>query len=102
MTRLKKSSSLLPGAQRGKLVKINVDGKPVEAYEGETVAAVLLSAGISTFRLSQKNKEPRSMYCGMGICFECLVTIDGQHALRACMTPVADGMTVETCKEMEL
>jgi len=100
--RINQPTSLLPEVQRGKLVKITVDGKPIEAYEGETVAAVLLSAGISTFRLSPKNKEPRSIYCGMGICFECLVTVDGLHAQRACMTPVANGMQVETCKELEL
>jgi len=100
--RINQASSLLPKVNRGKPVQIQVDGKPIEAYDGETVAAVLLSAGISTFRLSQKNKEPRSLYCGMGLCFECLVTIDGEHAVRACMTSVADGMQVETCQELEL
>jgi predicted molibdopterin-dependent oxidoreductase YjgC len=100
--RINQPSSLLPEVHRGKPVKITVDGNLIEAYEGETVAAVLLSAGIFTFRLSPKNKEPRSIYCGMGICYECLVTIDRVHAVRACMTPVADGMQVETCKELEL
>jgi Uncharacterized anaerobic dehydrogenase len=100
--RIDQASSLLPEVHRGKPVQINVDGKLIEAFEGETIAAVLLSAGIFTFRLSPKKKEPRSLYCGMGICYECLVTVDGQHAVRACMTPVADGMQVETCKELEL
>lgn len=100
--RINKPSSLLPEVQRGKPLQVTVDGNLIEAFEGETVAAVLLSAGIRTFRLSPKNKEPRSMYCGMGVCFECLVTIDGQHAVRACMTPVAEGMQVETCQEMQL
>ena len=96
------SSSMLPEVQRGKVVKISVNGNLIEAYEGETIATALLSAGIRTFRLSSKYKEPRSLFCGMGICYECLVTLDGAHAVRACITPVRDGMQVETCKETEL
>jgi sarcosine oxidase subunit alpha len=96
------SSSLLPEVQKGREVKISVDGNLVEAYEGETIATALLSAGIKTFRISQKHKEPRSIFCGMGICFECLVTVNGEHAVRACVTEVTDGMQVETCKGMEL
>ncbi|MEI8131049.1 MAG: (2Fe-2S)-binding protein [Leptolinea sp.] len=100
--RINQSSSLLPALQRGRLVIINVDGNPVDAYEGETVAAALLSAGISVFRLSHNHKQPRGVYCGMGICYECLVTINGVHAQRACVTSVAEGMQIETCKELEL
>ena len=100
--RLIRSSSLLPEVRRGRLIKLLVDGKSVDAYEGETVASALLSAGISTFRLSHNHKQPRSIYCGMGVCYECLVTINGVHAQRACVTNVIDGMQVETCKEFEL
>jgi sarcosine oxidase subunit alpha len=102
MKRIKTGSSLLPNVERGKKIEILVDGKQIETYEGESVAAALLSAGISTFRFSRKQKEPRSLYCGMGICYECLVTINGVHAQRACVTLVEDGMQVETCKELEL
>jgi sarcosine oxidase subunit alpha len=79
-----------------------VDGKAIEAFEGETVAAALLASGIHTFRLSRKYQEPRGLYCGMGICYECLVTVNGTHAVQACLTPVAEGMQVETCREWEL
>lgn len=102
MKRISKKSSLLPEIQRGKPIKIVVDGKPIDAFEGETIAAVLLSADIWTFQLSHKHKEPRSLYCGMGICYECLVTVNGVHAQRACVTAVEEGMCVETCKELEL
>ncbi len=102
MFRIKKSSHLLPAITRGKPVNLLVDGKPVEAYEGETVAAALLAAGIHTFRLSPKQHQARSLYCGMGVCYDCLVTINGVHAQRACITLVEDGMQVETCKELEL
>lgn len=100
--RISQSGSLLSKVQRGRPVKISVDGKPMDAYEGETVAAALLAAGVYTFHLSLKNKEPRSMFCGMGACMECLVTVNGTHTLRACMTQVAEGMQVETCKDPEL
>lgn len=100
--RINRKSSLLPEVQRGRLVKINVDGKTIEAYEGETVAAALLSAGIQIFSQSQKHKEPRGFFCGMGVCYDCLVTVDGVHAIRACLTQVAEGMQVETCKELKL
>jgi predicted molibdopterin-dependent oxidoreductase YjgC len=100
--RVNPSSSLLPEVQRGRPMKINVDGKQVDAYEGETVAAALLAAGVYIFHLSPKNKEPRSFFCGMGACMECLVTVDGTHNMRACLTQVVEGMQVETCKDPEL
>ena len=102
MKRLIKSSSLLPSVKRGPLVKITVDGKLIEAYEGETVATALLSAGIRTFNVSQNNKKPRGLYCGMGVCYECLVSINGIHGQRACITPVESGMIIETSREFKL
>ena len=98
--RISQSSSLLPDVQRGRLVKINIDGKLVDAYEGETIAAAMFAAGIYIFHLSRKRKEPRSVSCGMGSCMECLVTVNGTQSLRACMTSVVDGMQVETCKDI--
>ncbi len=100
--RINLSSSLLPEVQRGRQVKINVNGMPMEAYEGETIAAALLASGVYIFRLSQKKKEPRGIFCGMGACLECLVTVDGIHDIRACVTQVMDGMQIETCKDPQL
>lgn len=102
MFRIKKSSDMLPAIQRGERVNLTVDGKSIEAYQGETVAAAMLAAGIRTFHKSHKHQQPRSLYCGMGICYECLVTINGVHAQRACITLVKEGMQVETCKELEI
>lgn len=100
--RIEKPSSLLPGVKRGRKIQIIVDGNPIDAYEGETIAAALLAAGIAKFHLSGNHKQPRGLYCGMGICYECLVRVNGVDNVRACMTPAADGMTVETCREVEL
>jgi len=77
-------------------VDVTVDGDPVQAYPGETVATVLLAAGRQTFRHTDHLHAPRGLFCGMGVCFDCLVTIDGQPDVRACMTPVQAGMVVET------
>jgi D-hydroxyproline dehydrogenase subunit gamma len=102
MRRIDKPSKLFPKITRGRKISLGVDGQDIEAFEGESVASALLAAGITTLRLSHKHAAPRGLYCGMGVCYECLVTIDGVHARRACITPVEDGMVIETCKEVEL
>jgi hypothetical protein len=66
------------------------------AYEGETVAAALLADGRRAFRRTVRRGEPRGLLCGMGVCFDCLVRVDGRPNVRACQTPVAEGMRVET------
>jgi predicted molibdopterin-dependent oxidoreductase YjgC len=85
----------LSTVERGPRLSITVDGVPTTAYEGETIAAVLLAGGAMRFRSSEVRDAPRGYYCGMGICFECLVRVDGAFNVRACMTPVRDGMAVE-------
>lgn len=70
------------------------EGHIVVAREGETVAAALLANGAGHFRTTPVGAQPRAAYCMMGVCFECLVTIDGRPNRQACMTTVADGMTV--------
>jgi len=80
---------------RGEAVTIRVDGRALAAYAGETVAAALWAAGIRTLRHSAKTGGGRGIYCGMGVCFGCRVTIDGVPNVLACQTPVADGMSVE-------
>jgi sarcosine oxidase subunit alpha len=84
--------------RRGKPLTLNINGEPVAAYSGETVFAVLLAAGIRALRLPVKNrtKTARGGFCGMGVCQECRVTIDGMPDRRACMTEVREGMEVET------
>ncbi len=81
---------------RGRPVQLVVDGVEVLAYEGESVAAALLAAGRRGLRTAPRRGEQRGMYCGIGLCFECTVTIDGRRAIRACLTPVRDGLRVAT------
>ncbi|MBS1250496.1 MAG: Hydrogen cyanide synthase subunit HcnA [Chloroflexi bacterium] len=75
--------------------RIEINGKPWEAYPGQTVAAALVAAGVRTFRHTP-NDAPRGLFCGMGVCYECTVTINGVPDQRACMTLVAPGMKIET------
>jgi predicted molibdopterin-dependent oxidoreductase YjgC len=75
---------------------VQVDGEPVTAFAGESVATVLLALGRQVFRHTARKGAPRGLFCGMGICYDCLVTIDGLEQVRACMTPVAEGMVIET------
>lgn len=83
-------------ADAGTAVALTVDGKPVRALSGDTVAAALLAAGIERCRTTPVTGEPRLPYCMMGVCFDCLVTIDGVGSRQACLVPVREGMAVET------
>ncbi|WP_312366408.1 (2Fe-2S)-binding protein [Ensifer sp.] len=75
-------------------VAITFDGIPMRVDIEQTVAAALLNQGISTLRTSVVGDRPRAPYCLMGVCFECLVTIDGVQNRQACMTVVRDGMAI--------
>lgn len=80
------------GAQ---VVRLTIDGRPAEARAGDTVAAALLAAGLGHCRTTPVSGTPRAPYCMMGVCFDCLVTIDGVGNRQGCLVPVADGMVVE-------
>lgn len=73
---------------------ICVDGAPVEAREGESLAVALLRAGVPAFRQSCGG-QGRAPLCGMGTCYECQVRVDGRWA-RACLEPVREGLEVRT------
>ena len=81
--------------QRPASVTIEVDGAPVTAYPGESLAAALLAAGRRTFGRTTGG-APRGPFCNMGICFDCAVDVDGVAGVRACMTAVRAGMKVTT------
>ena len=76
-------------------VKLLVNGVPVEMPAGSMVAAAILQTGVQGFRRSVTG-ELRGPLCGMGVCFECRVTIDGEQHCRSCQTVCRDGMDVRT------
>ena len=76
-------------------MKVNVNGREVTVAAGSMVSTAVAAAGVSLYRRSVTG-EPRGPLCGMGICFECRVRIDGREHCRSCQIPCADGMEVRT------
>ncbi|HEY0296321.1 MAG TPA: (2Fe-2S)-binding protein [Bordetella sp.] len=76
-------------------VRITVDGAEVACRAGDSVAAALFASGRDACRDTVVREVPRGPYCMMGVCYDCLVTIDGQPNRQACMTLVCEGMAIE-------
>jgi len=75
---------------------VMVDSQPIKARKGEPILAALIAAGIDTTRITEKFEKPRGLFCGIGLCTDCLVTVNGTPNIRSCITPVEDGMVIET------
>jgi sarcosine oxidase subunit alpha len=75
-------------------VTISFNEEPIPAREGEMLAVALLAHGIHALRATGPDLAPRGLYCAIGHCFECQVIVDGRVGVRACLTPVRDGMRV--------
>jgi len=82
------------------LLSFQFDGKPVEAYEDETIAASLLANGVRKLRVHEESGTPRGIYCNIGHCMECRVNVNGQANVRACLTVVEEGMVVESGNQL--
>ena len=79
-----------------KTVEIIVDGKKLAAKEGEKILAALLANGIIVNRYTVKRQEPRGLFCGIGQCTDCAMVVNGKPNVRTCITPVKEGMVIET------
>ncbi len=79
----------------GKQVAILIEGVSCEVPAGETVAAAVLVSGLQYTRTTAVSNTPRAPFCLMGVCYECLMVIDGIPNQRACKVTVAEGMTIE-------
>lgn len=79
-----------------KSVHVTVDGQELVALDGATLAGVLIQSEIWRTRTHLVTGEARGPFCGMGVCFECEVTVDGRPAVRACLVRVSDDMQVQT------
>jgi sarcosine oxidase subunit alpha len=77
-------------------VSLTFNGERLTGIEGETIGATLLAHGIRRLRIAGENGAPRGMYCAIGHCFECQVVVDGQAGIRACLTPVREGMQISS------
>ena len=75
-------------------VTLHVQGQPITARAGDTLAMALLNAGVLPFRQTPVSGQPRAPLCLMGVCFDCLVEVDGQQNVQSCMIEVYEGMQV--------
>ncbi|MCO5967662.1 (2Fe-2S)-binding protein [Actinoallomurus soli] len=71
------------------------EGRPVPFEPGQSIGAALTAAGIRSWRTTRFGGRPRGLYCGIGVCFDCLVTVNDRPSLRACMVEAREGDTVE-------
>ena len=87
---------ILGVVEKGRKVRFTFDGKEIEGYEGEPVAAALKAAGVMVHRYTQKEHKPRGIFCAIGRCTDCVMIVDGVPNVRTCITPLKEGMNVRT------
>ncbi|MEH7250986.1 (2Fe-2S)-binding protein [Neobacillus niacini] len=79
-------------------VTFTFDGNTYEGFEGDTIASALLANGVRQLRVHEETGAPRAIYCNIGHCFECRVTVNQVQGIRACMTSIKDNMAIESGK----
>lgn len=87
---------ILGETQKGKQVTFSFDGKEIEGYEGEPIAAALKAAGVMVHRYTKKQHKPRGIFCAIGRCTDCVMVVNGKPNVRTCVTPLVAGMQVQT------
>ena len=87
---------ILGKPEKGKKVTFSFDGKSVEGYEGEPIAAALKAAGLMVHCYTAKQHKPRGIFCAIGRCTDCVMVVDGKPNIRTCVTPLKEGMVVQT------
>lgn len=94
MKRRGKATRIKREIRKGDSVHFCFDGQPIKAYRGETIATALLSAGHLISRTI--NSKPLGIYCNMGVCHSCVMTVNGIASVRICKTQVSEGCRVES------
>ena len=77
-------------------VTFTFDGRPVTCDQGQTIGAALVAVGIRSWRTTRREQRPRGIFCGMGVCFDCLVTVNGHPSVRACIVEAQPGDDVRS------
>ena len=80
----------------GNLVKFFFDGQSMEGFEGEPIAMALHANSVHIYRITPEMKRPRGFFCAIGKCSSCFMVVDGVPNVRTCVTPLKEGMKVET------
>jgi hypothetical protein len=86
------------GLTRGEAFSFEVDGESVPAFAGETVATALMAQGRRALRVTAGRKEGRGYYCGMGVCWDCMMWLEGEGSVQTCRLLAAPGMRLRTMK----
>ena len=76
-------------------VPFTLDGVAMTAIEGQSIAGALIAAGVMSWRRTRFDERPRGVFCGIGACFDCLITVNDEPNVRACLTQVRSGDRVE-------
>ena len=76
-------------------ITVTLNTTPVETEAGQSVGAVLMGQGIKAWRTTRHDGKPRGLFCGIGACYDCLITIDGEPNQRACMVQACESMNIE-------
>ena len=76
-------------------VTISFDGRQITTAAGQSVGSALVTNGITAWRDTRKQARPRGLFCGIGVCFDCLVAVDGEPNQRACLVEVREGMEIK-------
>ena len=91
-----KEHPILGEIKKGRLVKFTFDGKELEGFEGEPIAAALKAAGVMVHRHTAKLDRPRGIFCAIGRCTDCVMVVNGKPNTRTCVTALEEGMNVQT------
>lgn len=91
-----KEHPVLGEIPKGRLVTFTLDGKEMQGFEGEPVAAALKADGVKVHRFTNKLHLPRGIFCAIGRCTDCVMIVDGKPNIRTCVTPLKEGMKVQT------
>jgi aerobic-type carbon monoxide dehydrogenase small subunit (CoxS/CutS family) len=79
-------------------VTFTFNGETFKGTEGQSIAAALMATGVRELRKTRFDEEPRLIFCGIGICFDCVVVVDGVANQRACLVEINDGAKIESQK----
>jgi predicted molibdopterin-dependent oxidoreductase YjgC len=96
MSKMKRNPLTLVEAAPEPSFQVTFDGKLLDALPGQTIAAVFWAAGITAWRTTRVAERPRGVFCGIGVCFDCLVTVNGVPNQRACLVPARPDDVITT------
>ncbi|MFE2157592.1 (2Fe-2S)-binding protein [Streptomyces lydicus] len=94
--RRRRTPAALVRARPEPAFEISLDGRPLPALPGQSLAAALWAAGVPSWRRTRGSGRPRGAFCGIGSCYDCLATVNGTPNQRACLIPARPGDAVTT------